>query len=127
MTLFRLIKDAQGASAVEFGLIAPVFFAALLGLIEVGLLFWTQLGLQHATEMAARCASINSTTCGSATAVQNYAVTQAFGLSLPPSTFSLTALTCGNQVTASHSFQSISAFFGVPALTLSARACFPKN
>ncbi len=126
MILFPLIKDSQGASAVEFGLIAPVFFAALIGLVEIGLLFWTQLGLQHATEMAARCASVNSAVCSNVSAVQNYAASQVIGLSLPASTFSVATLTCGNQVTASYNFLSISAYFGVPVLTLSAKACFPK-
>ncbi len=98
----------------------------LFPLIKDWLLFWTQLGLQHATEMAARCASVNSAVCSNVSAVQNYAASQVIGLSLPASTFSVATLTCGNQVTASYNFLSISAYFGVPVLTLSAKACFPK-
>jgi len=34
MKPLRLLRCTAGASAVEFGLIAPVYFAALLGAIE---------------------------------------------------------------------------------------------
>jgi Flp pilus assembly protein TadG len=61
--LRRLITHIGGAAAVEFALTAPVFFAIVFGLIDSGLLLWTQLGLQHATELAARCASVNKTIC----------------------------------------------------------------
>src|SRR5207253_1508315 len=116
----------RGTTAIEFGLTAPVFLMMLIGAIEFGLVMWTQLGLQHASEMAARCASINSATCNSVSATQNYAVTQAFGLSPPPSTFSVTTVACGNQVTASYSFLFVASYFGAPTLPLSAKACFPK-
>jgi len=54
MIVRRFLTHGGGASAVEFGLGAPVFFAALLGALELGVLFWTNLGLQHAAERAAR-------------------------------------------------------------------------
>ena len=63
MKFANIWRDQRGASALEFGLTAPVFFLLLFGVIEVGLLFWTQIGLQHGAEMAARCASVNSTLC----------------------------------------------------------------
>ena len=78
MIVRRFLKDGGGASAVEFGLTAPVFLAALLGAIELGVMFWTQLGLQHAAERTARCASVNKTICGSETAIKTYAVSQVF-------------------------------------------------
>ncbi|HLZ05400.1 MAG TPA: TadE/TadG family type IV pilus assembly protein [Bradyrhizobium sp.] len=56
-----LWRDEQGASALEFALTAPVFFLFLFGIIELGLMFWTQIGLQHGAEMAARCATIHTT------------------------------------------------------------------
>ena len=54
MILRRFAKQSDGSTAVEFGLTAPVFLAALFGVIELGMLFWTQLGLQHAAELTAR-------------------------------------------------------------------------
>jgi CRP-like cAMP-binding protein len=43
MTVLSFVKDSGGATALEFGLTAPVFFMMLIGVVEVGLLFWTQV------------------------------------------------------------------------------------
>jgi Flp pilus assembly protein TadG len=126
MNLRRLCSDVGGTSAVEFAMTAPVLFVILLAVCEFGLLMWTQLGLQHGAEMAARCATFNSGTCGSTTAIQNYAVQNAFGLSIPASTFSVTTPACGNQVSATYSFHFIVGYFGTSAVTLNAQSCFPK-
>jgi Flp pilus assembly protein TadG len=122
----RFISDAEGATAVEFGLTAPVFFALLFGVINGGMLLWTQLGLQHATEMAARCASINKNLCADATAVRNYASTQALGLGMPASVFTVAQPACGSQVTASFDFGLVGGYYGTSVMTLNATACFPK-
>ena len=126
MRLLRLLRDRRGTTAVEFGLIAPAFFGTLLGACEVGLLLWTQTTLQHATEMAARCASVNTAICGSATATQTYAASQVLGWTAPASAFSVTTPSCGNQVTATYDFVEITALFGLPKITLNAKSCFPK-
>ena len=54
MSLQRIIRDAHGTSAVEFALTAPAFFAIVFGIIETGLMLWTQQGLQHGAQLAAR-------------------------------------------------------------------------
>jgi len=61
MSFLRFCKGETGTAAVEFGLTAPGYFALFAGIMCCGLLLWTQLALQHGTERAARCASINST------------------------------------------------------------------
>jgi Flp pilus assembly protein TadG len=126
MKLRRLCSDVRGATAVEFALTAPILFAILLAICEFGLMAWTQLGLQHGAEMAARCATFNTSTCGSVTAIQNYALQNAFGLNVPASTFTVTTPACGNQVSASYSFQFIATHFGLSSVTLNAQSCFPK-
>jgi Flp pilus assembly protein TadG len=120
-------QDQSGTSALEFGLTAPVFFLFLFGVIETGLLFWTQIGLQHGAAMAARCASVNLTLCPNSnpTAITSYATQQTFGLNLPSSTFSYSTPVCGNQVNASYEFQ-FPEIFNVAPLTLTAQACFPS-
>ena len=127
MKLATMWRDQCGASALEFGLTAPVFFLFLFGVIEAGLLFWTQVGLQHGAEMAARCASVNSTLCPNSnpTAITSYATQQTFGLNLPSSTFTYSAPACGNQVSATYTFQ-FPDIFNVAPLTLKANACFPS-
>lgn len=117
--------DRRGASALEFALIAPAFFMFVFGVIEMGLLFWTQIGMQHGAEMAARCASVNNVLCPNTVAITSYASQQSLGLSLPPSTFSVATAGCGNQVNGSYVFQ-FPQILNVSPLTLTAQACFPS-
>lgn len=121
-----LWRDTAATSAVELGLTAPFFFALLLGLIQGAMVLWTQLGLQHATAMAARCASIDVTTCKDSGTVQSYAVAQSFGVNPPASTFSFSTPSCGNQVSATYLFTFFTTSFGTPSLTLNALSCFPR-
>jgi Flp pilus assembly protein TadG len=119
--------DNRGASALEFALTAPVFFLFIFGIIQFGLLLWTQIGLQHGAEMAARCASVNSTLCpsGNPGAITSYAAQQAFGLALPSQTFTYSTSACGNQVSASYTFE-FPAILNLSPVTLTAQSCFPN-
>jgi TadE-like protein len=125
MRLARIRSDQRGTAALEFALTLPIFFMILFGIIGAGLLLWMQLGLQHGAEMAARCASINKSICGSVSDIQSYAVSETFGLNPSPSVFSVTTAACGNQVSASYTFQFITSYVGMPSLALSAQSCFP--
>lgn len=122
----KIWRDERGATALEFAILAPVFFLIIIGIIAFGLLFWTKVGLQHGAAMAARCASINTTLCpnGNPSAVTNYAMQQALGLSLPASTFTYSTPACGNQVSASFAFV-FPGILNLSPLTLTAQACFP--
>lgn len=44
----------KGGAALEFALVAPTLFAAVLGALEVGLYSWYQHSLEFATEETAR-------------------------------------------------------------------------
>ncbi|MEI9990707.1 MAG: TadE/TadG family type IV pilus assembly protein [Rhizomicrobium sp.] len=44
----------KGSAAIEFAIIAPVFFILLLGIIENGVIFFAASTLQNATDNAAR-------------------------------------------------------------------------
>ena len=121
----RLWSDKRGATALEFAILLPMFMALMFGIIQLGQAFWTQTALQHAVEMAARCATINATTCGSTAATQSYAATQAYGLTFPAGTFTATAAACGNQVSASYNFSAEMAAWFPAAITLTARSCYP--
>jgi Flp pilus assembly protein TadG len=52
--LTRFRKDAKGATAIEFGLLAMPFFMMLMMIVETSMLFWTRQVLQQATSQAAR-------------------------------------------------------------------------
>src|SRR5205823_7013987 len=97
------------------------------GVIEFCMLLWTQIGLQHGVEMAARCISINTSLCNSVASTQGYASQQAYGLWVPTSAFTVSTPACGNQVSASYAFGFVTSYFGIPAITLTARSCFPKS
>jgi Flp pilus assembly protein TadG len=142
--LRQLPGDTNGASAVEFAVSVPLFFLLFFGLIQVGLMLWAQLGLQHGVEMAARCATLGdnaanqnlgiAATCSSATpsTVTSYAAANSFGLAPPASVFSVNPANppsgtppClnGNLVTAYYPFTAITYLYQI---NLAASSCYPK-
>lgn len=117
----RWRRNQAGATAVEFALVAPLFIALLFGILQGGLLLWTQLALQQATERAARCASTNTSLCGSPSQTQAFAASQTLGRSLPASSFTVTTQPCGSLVSGGH----VASLFTL-AIALKAQSCFPK-
>jgi Flp pilus assembly protein TadG len=59
MKLRRIRDDTRGNSLLEFTVTFPLFLLLMFGLVQAGLLFFAQNGLQHGVEVAARCASVN--------------------------------------------------------------------
>lgn len=49
-------RRERGASVVEFAIVAPVFFFLLFAMIELCLLFWVNITMQHAVREGARYA-----------------------------------------------------------------------
>jgi Flp pilus assembly protein TadG len=125
MKLGWFYRDSNGGAAIEFGITAPLFFMLVVGIMEFGLLMWTQAGLQHGSAMAARCAAVNATLCGSTSQIQTYAAQQTMGLNPPASTFAVSTPTCGKQVSASYSFNFVTSYFGLPSMAINAQSCFP--
>jgi Flp pilus assembly protein TadG len=126
MMMRRFRHDARGVTAIEFAFTGPVFFALIFLVIEGAFLMWTQVGLQHGAEMAARCATINPSLCSTSAAIQSYAVGQTYGLNPPASTFSFAAASCGNQVSASYNFAFLVSLFPTRTIALTAQSCFPS-
>jgi Flp pilus assembly protein TadG len=56
--LRHLRRDVRGLAAAEFAMLAPVFFALIIGITQVGILFEAQAGLRHAVQEGARYATI---------------------------------------------------------------------
>lgn len=122
----NLISCDRGASAVEFGLSLTAFLGLIFGVVNIARVLWVVGSLHFAAESAARCASANTTTCNSASAIQTYALNQYHGESLGatnPFTYSPTG--CGNTVRASYTYSLTIPLFGTYSLPLSAAACFP--
>ncbi len=54
--------DQRGAAAVEFAMIAPVFFALLLSAVDVGRYMWTLNTMQYAIDEAVRAGAVQELT-----------------------------------------------------------------
>lgn len=115
---------------VEFAVVLPVFVLMIFGLVQVGLLMWTQAGLQHGVEMAARCAAFNTTLCDTVSTTQTIAAEQSYGLNPPTSTFAVNMnAECGSNpgilvslAPPGYTFNLINYIF---KLTLNAQSCYP--
>jgi len=60
--MIRLIQAREGATAVEFAVAVPLFFALLFGTVEFGRYFWARNTIQYAAEEAARYAMVSGAT-----------------------------------------------------------------
>jgi len=117
----------RGAVAIEYALILPALLLFVIGIIDTGRLIWTYTTLYRAAEAAARCAAINVIDCGTAGQIQNYAVSQAWGLTISTQAFTVTTAACGIQVKGTYDFTlAIPAFTShLGTITLTATACYP--
>jgi hypothetical protein len=52
--LRRIRRETKGAAALEFAIIAPVFFMLLWGIFETGLVFFASQTLTHAMQVTSR-------------------------------------------------------------------------
>lgn len=117
-----LAKNKRGTAALEYGIILPVLFLFLLGIIDMGRLMWVYSTLYRAVEAAGRCAAVNASLCGTASQIQSDAAAQAWGMTLSPGVFSVSNPSCGMQVSASYSFKFYTP--GLGTVTLAPSACF---
>jgi Flp pilus assembly protein TadG len=88
-----LVRDRRGMSAVEFGLAAPIFLAALSPVIDIGLAFSHQIRVNQAVEAGAQYAAMNPyNTSSTWSSNVSSAITNATTMSVNPS---VGAQTCG--------------------------------
>jgi len=133
-------SHSDGTVAIEYGLILPAMLLFTLGIMDTGRLLWTYVTLTRATEAAARCCAVATTTstnCTSSASIQSYAAAQAWGINdVTAANFTQSTPACGVQVAATYTFTfitpwfpsfSASAPFGAPTMTLNATACYPKQ
>jgi Flp pilus assembly protein TadG len=133
-------RDRRGVASVEFAIIGSLLTLATISVVGVGLLMWTQTGLQSVAMLAARCGAVGVTTgidCATTSATQTYAVTQA-GSWVPAGAITASDVTATNGATscngATGTFYKVTVVSSllsnvVPILpssmTLSATACIP--
>jgi Flp pilus assembly protein TadG len=119
----RLARDDAGNLSVELGLLAPVLILFIFAVAEGGHLLWTVNALHYSVEEAARCASVNRTTCHTATQIQSFAAERS-GAGFPASAFTATVAACGNRVSASYTM-ALNIPFMPHSISLSAQSCYP--
>ena len=125
MQLVRaLARSRSGHSAVEFAFIAPAMLMFIFGVAEVGRVLWLQNALDYSVVEAARCLSNSPKTCGNATDTAKFAADQA-GAGFLTSDFTVTAASCGNQVSASHQVPLQIPYMNLSPINLTSRACYP--
>ena len=121
----RLRGSEAGTTAVEFAITAPLYLMVAVGILQLSLYLWTVLGLKHAVDMSARCASIAAANCIDATATQKYAVTQAYGLSVEPTRFVVARESCGRSVSVAYDYTVEIPMLRTMKLPVNARSCVP--
>ncbi len=100
-TLRSLAADRRGAAAVEFALVAPVFLALLLGIVEFAYQMWTRVALDYALAQAARCYVLGyvdsgaGTDCSSVAGATAYLQTLATGVAFPAGALAVTSPATG--------------------------------
>jgi Flp pilus assembly protein TadG len=147
MKLKQLRDDTRGAVIVEFSVTISLFLALMFGIVQAALILFTQAGMQHGVEVAARCASVNyaaskiplNQSCFTdpltgtptpsnvdASTIENYAVKNSWGFT--PTVVATTGVVCGTakgyKVTATYTYDVLHYIFSVP---LTATSCFPTN
>jgi Flp pilus assembly protein TadG len=118
-----ILSNRSGTTAIEFAFVAIPLFLILFGALEFGRLLWTQSALHFAVEEAARCASVNTATCGTASQIATYAASTVSALNIASSAFTASLQACGHQVTASLSYQFVATRLFPYTPTLTASAC----
>lgn len=117
-------NDIGGGAAIEVALTCPLLLIFLFGIIEFGSAMWLQNALDYSVAEAARCASVNTSVCGTTTEIQNYAANQS-GANFDNSIFSVSTPSCGNLVSA-HYPMTVTVPGVTFSLTLDAQACYPS-
>ena len=125
MKFHKFRRDTRAHTAIEFAITAPAFFALTFSIVQFGELGWTQLGLKHAVDLAARCASLNAISCGTPSTTQAYAVSVARPLTTAASTFTVSQLGCGQSVSVSYNYPIKIPFVTTMEVPIRASSCFP--
>lgn len=122
----RWLRDASGASAVEFALVVPVLLLMIFGAIGGGILANATVSLQRATEVAARCVTLQgSLKCADAASITTAGTNAYKGPQLTGLAFAASpTASCANRVTGSGTYKAI-AGVGFTSVTLTANACYP--
>jgi len=125
-----LSRCRRGATAVEFGIVFPLFLIMTLGIMEMSRAMWIKASMQYAVERTARYYMVNNTKTTAELVTYadaeldavgvTYAVTFAAALDTSTTPNTMT-------VTGSYNFQVLATIVPFPDVTLTARSSVRKN
>src|SRR3954463_15761178 len=127
--LGALCRDTAGVAMIEFGFLAPALFTIVLGIVEVGRMFYVRQSLEYATETAARYYMLNPAAAQSeVTGVLRAAMAGGMGSEIATPTYvdatncnTNAAVTC-TTITATYTFNSVVSFLNLGNPQLQAKA-----
>ena len=126
--LAGLRRDRRGGAAIEFAVLAPVLFTIMLGVVEMGRMFYVRQALEYATEQAARYYMLNATSAsGDVTTYLQGQMAGGMGSNVSVA-YADTASCNGNPsvtcttITASYTFTFVAAVLGLGSITMNAKA-----
>jgi hypothetical protein len=120
--LTDLVRDCNGAVAIEFLIMLGPLLLLLLGTFDIGLMTLTETRINFAVEAAAKCGAI-ATMCISPSQTAAYGSSIAGLPGLDASGFLVTTEACGMYVTATYAYAGVV----LPAITMRAGACYPTG
>ena len=120
----RLAADTNGASAVEFALVVPVVLLMLFGAIGGGVLAYATVSLQRATEVAARCMSMDRSDLCTSANIATFGTASYSGPHLDALTFASNKVACGYRITGTGTFSTVPGLDFL-SVNLTANACYP--
>jgi Flp pilus assembly protein TadG len=121
--LTDVARDCGGAVAAEFAIISIPLLFLMLGGFDLGFAMLTETRLSFAVEAAAKCGAISASMCPSPSQTAAYAASIAGVPGLDASGFLVAWTDCGLNVTATYPYSGMV----LPAITLSAGACYPTG
>jgi Flp pilus assembly protein TadG len=123
-----LVADQRGGAIIEFAILGPVLFTILLGIIEMGRMFYVRQALEYATEESARYYMLNPTTASS-NVTTHLQTTMAGGMGSGVSVSYTDTASCNSNpsvtctlITATYSYTPIVGFLGLVTQNLTAKA-----
>jgi Flp pilus assembly protein TadG len=128
----RVRMNNSGSTSLEFALVAPIWLAFVVGIVQAGMLTWLDNEMHAVVDVTARCMAVNvnvtgASKCYDASSMRTYAMSISWPALWSATDFHLNdsnAGTCtgGSQVSISY---AVSLLHVVP-ITLAAKACFPN-
>ncbi len=116
------LTDKRGTAVIEYAIILPALAFCVLGVMDVGRIFWASATLNRAVASAARCGGVAAPDCNTTAEVKSKTVAEAWNISLQQDGVDVAKQACGIRVTANYPFS-----FSVPGIspiTLTSSSCY---